>query len=1091
MPRLFLPPLLLAALALAAGALQAQTCTTTYTAAVGNVDGNGWFEEDNWSDGLPTPADTACVSGSTGNFTRPVTATAPVTLGGLLVDNATGFRLDLRFLGGLTLTGRSRIASTSTAMHVSGDITVQDELILDPGRVVTRGGVLTIEEDARLVVRNQTGANGGGSSAIGDGSTAGSPSELRVFGAIELYESLYAKSAFTFDGATIRVFDDPDTTPPGQTDVVAFDNGGLVRDVQVFTEPGTLLLLNGDMTLEGTLSGVSDGGFAFAQNTVTFGGGSLTLGADDATLDVGGATGVSLYYQQFSNRPAYIISSNGGRLVNENLLRIPGGQRFFQDVEIVNRATMQMSGGARIYLQDDSQLTVEEAGTLTLTDADGTGNRAIYGESFNEPGTARLAVRGRLVHAGSFATDHVYVPVDLDGGEVEVASGRLTLASGGTMTDAALTVAPGALLWAYHDWDLAGTLSGTAADEESLAFYSQQFGDVPVQLRATGGDVALDVGGAGLRIEQTAFGPPAILSSLDGSAFVSTGRTVFDGGAQIDGVTLLNAGGLVLDRARPVFLNGGEMVNQADQTLTVIGSTFTVGDGGGQLLNEGVLAVASTSQTIFNDALDSRPGSEIRTLGAYVNLTSTDPERYGAGVSITGRGRVSPPSGAPYFGTLSPGTPEAPTDTLAFDSFAPASDQGDARLVIDLAPGSADQVTTFGSSQNPTTLGGTLVVRLAPGYVPLPDDSWVIVLDRSSRAVQGDFAAVEIVGGPPSAAFSIDQSVQNEVRLVSELPKAVGATDPVAEERGLTPGHFTVYRTDYDAPGQPQLVSARLAGTATRYRDYTADLPRTGLVTIPAGADSVVVGVYPMTDFDAEPLEWVVLEVAQGDGSVADSVQIIDSPPDGGFIVYDSSPERATNIGDLEVVVSGQYLQPGTTARLSGKGESIDAFLVTVNADGTVLTARFALAGADSGVRSLALSEGGVVRTVADALDVEEATFPEVTVQVDAPPRVAAGRQATYHLILHNRGNVSVIGRPSIAGFPEGTEWEVDFDVARSGGESIPWHELTSVFELDGVLTIPLPRMILPPGESRSVPIRAVVPTAQPLEVSGAWLYAR
>lgn len=1083
-----LAALAVAVVALAAGSATAQTCTTTYTAAAGNADGNGWFEDGNWSDGVPTAADTACVSGSGNNFTRTVTATAPVTLGGLLVDGFLGARLDLRFLGGLALTGRARITSPSSATNVSGDITVQDELVLDPGHIVTRGGVLTVEEGARLVVRNQTGTNGGGYSSIGGGNAAGSLSELRVFGTLEVYESLLARSTFTFDGATIRLFDDPDTASPGQTDIAWFDNGGLVRNVQVFTEPGTQLLLNGDVTLEGTLSGASDGGFAFAQNTVAFGGGSLTLGSGDVTLDVGGANGLSLYVQQFSNRPAYIITSNGGRLVNENLLRVPGGQRFFQDVEIVNRATMEMSGAARIYLQDDSQLTVEQTGTLALTDAGGTGNRAIYGESFADPGTARLAVQGRLVHAGSFATDHVYVPIDVDGGEVEVTSGRLTLARGGTMTDAALTVAPGALLWAHRDWDLAGTLSGTAADEESLAFYSQQ-NDVPVRLRATGGDVTLDVGGAGLRIEQTAFGPPAELSSPDGSAFVAAGRTVLDAQVEIDGITLLSAGGLALDRARPTFLSGGEIVNPAGQTLSIIGSTFAVGDAGGQFVNRGVASIETTLQTIFGDALDSRPGSELRALGALVNLQSTDPAAYGAGVAVTGNGRVSRPAGTPYLGTLSPGTPDLPTDTLRFDHFAP---EGDARLVIDLAPGRADQVTTFGTFQNPVTLGGTLVVRLAPGYVPAPDDSWIIVREETNRALEGDFAAVEIVGGPPSAAFSIDRSVPSEVRLVSELPKAVSATDAVAEERGLAPGHFTVYRTDYDAPGQPQLVTARLSGTATRYQDYTADLSRTGLVTVPAGADSVVVGVYPMTDFDAEPLEWVVLEVAQGDGFVADSVQLIDSPPDGGFIVYGSSPDRAANVGGITVVVSGEYLEPETSVSLTGSGEEIEADSVWVGAAGSVLTAYFDLAQAQEGVRDLRLEASGVTRTIGNALAIETARFPEVTVRVEAPPRVAVGRTAEYRLILHNTGNVRVLGTAGLTGLPASTEWEIDVEVPRAGGlPPIPWHEAFPAETTEEGLIILLPPLLLAPGEETVLAIRAVVPSARPVRLVGAWQYRR
>ena len=328
---------------------------------------------------------------------------------------------------------------------------------------------------------------------------------------------------------------------------------------------------------------------------------------------------------------------------------------------------------------------------------------------------------------------------------------------------------------------------------------------------------------------------------------------------------------------------------------------------------------------------------------------------------------------------------------------------------------------------------------------------------------------------------------------IADAPPTLSLTtlDGQASETGRDPGVFVIAS---DRPlREPLEVSVQLSGSAVHFVDYMTDVIR-NTVRIPAGVDSVAVGIYPLNDDLDESTETVTMRLLyDGEtGPTLASLGITDGPPQDAFEVYVATPDHAANLGLFSLTVGGQGFTSGSSVRLGGNG-GLDPVRTEVNEAGTILTAQFQLADQPFGPRDVIVESGtGESRTLPGALTVEGPTFPEVSVRVLAPSRVPRTRMRTYTLLLHNRGNVDVIGYPALSGLPPGTEWETDF-VAESltGGPTLPWHELTAPHEHEDGVVISLPVMLLPAGSTREVEIRAAVGTPQTLTLVGGWMYVK
>ena len=316
----------------------------------------------------------------------------------------------------------------------------------------------------------------------------------------------------------------------------------------------------------------------------------------------------------------------------------------------------------------------------------------------------------------------------------------------------------------------------------------------------------------------------------------------------------------------------------------------------------------------------------------------------------------------------------------------------------------------------------------------------------------------------------------------------VAVVEPVAFEEGNRSGSILI--SSSRPLLQPLTVSFSLGGSATQYVDYLTNLIGESFV-LEADRDSFYVTVFPLTDSEAEAVESVSLQLQYTgpiDGSSFASVQIEDGPPSEQFSVFSANPASGGNLGAVTVNVYGQGFDEGASVQLAGAGDPIDALEASVNQAGTILTATFLLSNAEIGTRDIVVSSGGDQATLPDAFEIEPAIYPDVFVQVLAPPRVPRTRERTYTVLLRNRGNVDVRGHAALAGLPPDVDWRIDDDLVEfAPGDNRTWSDFAPAVEEEGVNIITLPEITLSAGETRRINVYTAVGTPQTLTLIGAW----
>ena len=323
---------------------------------------------------------------------------------------------------------------------------------------------------------------------------------------------------------------------------------------------------------------------------------------------------------------------------------------------------------------------------------------------------------------------------------------------------------------------------------------------------------------------------------------------------------------------------------------------------------------------------------------------------------------------------------------------------------------------------------------------------------------------------------------------------SVEALDAQASEENLETGLFLVR---LNRPlRKPITVPFTLGGSAQLFADYVPDVLG-GSLLIPAGRDSVVVSIFPIGDEEDEPTETVILSMTFDNPQPAPlsaSLQLLDGPPTTAFGVYASTPTTVGNLGPVTITIGGQGLTDAATVRLTGGGKDLEAVRVKAEASGTVLNATFIMTGQPVGFRNLVIAGGsGESRTLENALIVEPAIFPDVYVQVLAPPRVPRTRERTYTVLLENRGNVSVQGHAALSGIPPDVDWRVEDDAANIVDSFSTWRDVAPTIrdEATGTYILSLPEITLAPRETRRVTLVTAIGTPQTLRLVAAWLYRR
>jgi hypothetical protein len=193
-----------------------------------------------------------------------------------------------------------------------------------------------------------------------------------------------------------------------------------------------------------------------------------------------------------------------------------------------------------------------------------------------------------------------------------------------------------------------------------------------------------------------------------------------------------------------------------------------------------------------------------------------------------------------------------------------------------------------------TTLGGT-GDDVATGIALGPTGAIYL----TGRVGSNDFPTVNPLQGLPGG--------QGDVLLarISLRPTvSIAATTPLTTKGGSIPGAFTVTRAGSST--DPLTVNYTVSGTALPVTDYsgsaTTFVPLSGSVTIPAGASSAVINVYPANDGVPSPQRTVIVTLSPspnyGLASSRDTVTITDNP---GVRLFVVDPNNGTVLGPRAV----------------------------------------------------------------------------------------------------------------------------------------------------------------------------------------------
>ena len=154
------------------------------------------------------------------------------------------------------------------------------------------------------------------------------------------------------------------------------------------------------------------------------------------------------------------------------------------------------------------------------------------------------------------------------------------------------------------------------------------------------------------------------------------------------------------------------------------------------------------------------------------------------------------------------------------------------------------------------------------------------------------------------------------VKIVITLPTVtIAATDPNASEVGPDPGSFTITRTG--PTSGPLLVTYGINGRATNGVDYNLI---SNVVTIPAGAPSVVVTIIPITDTVVEGIQDVTFEIRDNDR----------------FQTINGIMSATVNIRDRAAVKTIMATSGVTRIPAGGGGRNVTGATLTLTQDDTV-----------------------------------------------------------------------------------------------------------------------------------------------------------
>ena len=830
--------LLLAVLvALSASPALAQTCSTSWAAA---VDG-AWTDASKWTAGVPTASSDACIT---------VDGTYTVTVAGFGVNSLT--------LGTPGGAGRQTLVQTGLVFSLPTGGTIAASGVFE-----WRDGGLQI---GTLTNRGLVQINGPGTSRGVGPPTSGTTATFRNEGTVEHVDSgSFIVNAVT--GAAGRLENAGLWDVQGDGDIAGFPNGGtgtVVNEAsgvfrksggtgvaQIVTAPltvenaGTFDAQAGEIRFDvpsthtdgATLTASAGALLRFNAGVVTFAGtiSGAPSGLVQLAVDFTAPSGSTWAFGGTGMTWVQLGALSGGMVTNTGLVRIDGGGE--------NRGVSAYEDGGTAIFRNEGTVEFADDGAFGINSVFPTGTSRVENaglwdvqgdgdlQSFNNrDGVFSNEATGIFRKSGGTgATQFRIAALTVENaGTFDAQAGEIRFDVPSSHTDGAvLTASTGALVnFNMGAVTFDGTVSGSPTGLVQLAafFYAPS-------------GATWDFGGTGMTWVNN--------GRLEEGAVVNTGLVRLVGGLENRGVTAEVAG------LATTFRNEGTVQHLDDGAFginTVSGSTARVenaglwevlGGGDYQSFDNRVGVFANEATGVFRKSGGDL--TEFRRAALMVENAGTFDAQAGeirievpfdhqAGGVIAGAATFSPGGAFTHAGNTAPGSPTA-TGILSWTgTWAPAASSS---LVVDLGGTTAgsghDQLAVSAAA----TLAGTLDLRVADGAALADGDAFTVL---TAPAVTGTFSGVTENIGYDFSVATTATSVVVTVTRVNQAPVIASLDGPASVTVGDAAA-FTASATDAD--NQPLTYtydfgdgSDAEAGVDLTSVEHAFDAPGTYTVTV-------------------------------------------------------------------------------------------------------------------------------------------------------------------------------------------------------------------------------------------------------------------
>jgi VCBS repeat-containing protein len=585
------------------------------------------------------------------------TATTPLVLeDGTIITDATLTVGSVGVLAVKTSDGAT-LDDVGVTNHNSIEVFGGSTLTLDDGTSVTNAdGTITVDETGTLTLDDATVSGGtldnSGTVQI-EGSSGATLDGVTVIGGGDIQIDCGRDTAtppLVLEGGTIIT---DGTLTVGSVGLLDVKTAGATLDDVGVTNHNSIEVIGGSaLTLDDGTSVTNTDGIitvdetgTLTLNDATISGGTLdnsgtvhVEGSSGAALDgvtVTGGGDIQIDYSKDTTTTPLILE--GGTIITDGTLTVgsvgvlavkTSDGATLDDVDVTNHNSIEVFGRSALTLDDgtsvtntDGAITIDETGTLTLSDATISGGTLYNSGTVHIEGSSGATLDGVTVTgsgdiAVDGAEDTATTPLVMEGGTI-ITDGTLTVGSvgvlvvktaGATLDDVGVTnhnsieVFAGSMLTlddgtSVNNADGTITIDGNGTltlndasisggiidDFSTPASGSMIAGDIDVTGSSTIGNAQLNNG-------QVTIGSNATLTlsgdTVSGTSFIDTahGATILiDGASTLDGVAI--TGGAITNTDATLTVD-------ADQTLTLQGGATVVG---GMVSNSGTVAIESAS----------------------------------------------------------------------------------------------------------------------------------------------------------------------------------------------------------------------------------------------------------------------------------------------------------------------------------------------------------------------------------------------------------------------------------------------------------------------------------------------------------------